>query len=380
MEDRELERENRKLEITFTIQTAYYAHKFLQEQPLDLLVQKALDLYLDSDLTIEEIRRAIQEKINDMLGDYNKRYDLENVTKNHEVIYSRLEQLVIGLEAAGVDYQLAGALCGYLKYGKESDRCHDDIDINVNEKDIGKLKKVCEGMGLSFHDNRLTSPRVLEGGIPRGEHEVIAQDPDSDFHIGAFPFERLADGTIITKGYYHSEGDIPCCREEIIGSNLAKEFFGKEKIDFKGHPLYITSPEYVYMLKEYTDSGKDRHDRDFLKNKIDKDKLNRIKELSKTETATQCVQVMTLPPVVDSKDKKSLKVDELNDMFTEEENDNSIEKNETNEKAKSFLKKSSNNIPGNNNQGSGTALSFTILILAMIAIGLIGLIIYTIID
>ena len=380
MEERDLERENRKLEITFTIQTAYYAHKFLQERPLDLLVQKALDLYLDSDLTIEEIRKDIQEKINDMLREYNERYDLENVTENHEVIYSRLEQLVIGLEAAGVDYQLAGALCGYIKYGQESDRCHDDIDINVNEKDIGKLKKVCESMGLSFHDNRLTSPRVLEDKIPRGEHEVIAQDPDSDFHIGAFPFERLADGTIITKGYYHNENDIPCCREDIIGSELAKEFFGKEKIDFKGHPLYITAPEYVYMLKQYTNSSKDKHDIKFLDKRIDKEKLERIKRLSNDQTATQFVQVMTLPPVVDSQEKKSEKVDELNDMFEEEEKTTPEEKNENNEKAKSFIKKSSNNIPGNNNQGSGSVLSFTILILAMIAICLIGLIIYTIVD
>ena len=380
MEERDLERENRKLEIMFTVQTAYKTYPILQEESLESLLQKALDKFLDSDLTIEEIRKEIMKAINERLREYNERYDVEKVTKNHQTIYSKLEQLIIGLEAEGVDYQLAGALCGYLKYGQESDRCHDDIDININEKDIGKLKKVCEGMGLTFHDNRLTSPRVLENGIPHGEHEILADMEGSDFHIGAFPFERLADGTIITKGYYHSEGDIPCCREEIIGSNLAKEFFGKEKIDFEGHPLYITSLEYVYMLKEYTDSNKDKHDRKFLEDKIDKDKLERIKELSKTETATQCVQVMTLPPLADSKEKKSEKVDEINDMFDEEVKDNSEQKSETTEKAKNFIKKSSNNIPGNNNQGSGSVLSFTILILAMIAICLIGLIIYTIVD
>ncbi len=53
-------------------------------------------------------------------------------------------------------------MCAYIKYGVESNRIHDDIDINLNEADISKFKEVCEEMGLQFHDDRLTTPRILK--------------------------------------------------------------------------------------------------------------------------------------------------------------------------------------------------------------------------
>ena len=64
-----------------------------------------------------------------------------------------------------------------MKYGEESKRIHDDIDLNMNEDDLGKFGEVCRQLGFDFHDNRMNSPRVLQNGIPHGDHEVVAEIP-----------------------------------------------------------------------------------------------------------------------------------------------------------------------------------------------------------
>ena len=273
--------EVRKKQIT-TLVTSYYEKlDFLHYEPLDLLIDKALSLYLESDLTIDEVDNKLLEAIASRKKALEDRYDNEKVRTNHEVIYGRLEQLARELNKAGIDYQLAGALCGYIKYDEESNRCHDDIDIYLNEDDIDKFRKICIQLGFQFEDNRMDSPRVLKNGIPSGEHEVISKDPNSDFHIGIFPFERLENGEIIVKGYYHDLDGSACVREEHFSQELANEVFGSEEVDFRGTPLSITPPEYIYLLKSYTKNEKDQHDLVFLEDKIDRNKLAQITLLSR---------------------------------------------------------------------------------------------------
>lgn len=248
-------------------------------------ISRAIEMFRNSDDSYEEIVKKINSLAQTVIANYNeeqrKRFDPELVKSNHTEIYNRLEMLIKKLNEAQIDYQLAGALCAYIKYGVESSRTHDDIDINLNEDDIVKFKKICEEMGLHFQDNRLNSPRVLKNGILSGEHEVIATLDGSDFHIGAFCFERKLDGTIINKGYYHDENNSPCCRCDIISPELANEIFGREEVDFRGQKLFITPPEYVYKLKSYTKKDKDLADIIFMKERIDKSKLERINQLSK---------------------------------------------------------------------------------------------------
>ncbi len=249
-------------------------------------LKRAIKMFKDSELPYEEVVKQINELVENTIRIYleeqEKRFNPEFVKKNHEQIYSKLEILVKKLNENNIDYQLAGALCAYIKYGVESNRTHDDIDINLNENDIDKFKKVCEEMGLQFHDNRLTTTRVLKNGIPSGEHEVLATLDGSDFHIGAFCFERKQDGTIINKGYYHDDTGQVFTRDEIMKPELAKEIFGKEQVDFKGQKLIITPPEFVYRLKKYTKSDKDLADINFMEGRIDKNKLEQIDRLSKT--------------------------------------------------------------------------------------------------
>ena len=246
---------------------------------------RAIEMFKNSELSYEEVVNQINELAKQTVQNYKneseKRFNPKFVKQNHEEIYTTLEILVKKLNERGVDYQLAGALCAYIKYGVESNRTHDDIDINLNEVDINKFKEICEEMGLQFHDDRLTTSRVLKNGIPVGTHEVLATLDGSDFHIGVFCFERKNDGTIVNKGYYHDENGQVYTRDDIISSALANEIFGREQVDFRGQKLTITPPEYVYKLKSYTKKDKDLVDIEFMKSRIDKDKLERIDKLSK---------------------------------------------------------------------------------------------------
>lgn len=247
-------------------------------------ITRAIEMFKDSSeeyyVIVKRINELAQQVIQNFLSEQGKRFNPELVKQNHEEIYGKLEILVQKLNEKEIDYQLAGALCAYIKYGQESQRTHDDIDINLNEEDIDKFREVCEEMGLTFNDNRLATPRVLKNGIPSGEHEVIATLENSDFHIGAFCFERKPDGTIVNKGYYHDEKGQVFSRDDIISPELASEIFGKETVDFRGQKLVITPPEYIYRLKNYTKNNKDKFDIGFMQDKIDREKLERISRLS----------------------------------------------------------------------------------------------------
>ena len=252
----------------------------------DEKIQRAIDMFSNSDLPYEEIVEQINKLASQAIKRYveekEKRFSPELVKENHKEIYDKLEILIKKLNERGVDYQLAGALCAYIKYGVESSRTHDDIDINLNEADMDKFRQVCEEMGLQFHDDRITTPRVLKNGIPAGDHEVLATLDGSDFHIGAFCFERKPDGTIVNKGYYHDEKGQVYTRDDVMSPELAREIFGREQVDFRGQKLTITPPEYVYKLKNYTKKDKDLSDIEFMEDRIDKEKLEKISELSKT--------------------------------------------------------------------------------------------------
>ena len=356
--------DDRKEKITLIVQTLYNANDFLRDIPLDVLIQKALDKYLDSDLSISEIRGKLLEEVNNKLAEYNARYDKDKVKANHEMIYSKLKQLAKRLDEEGVDYYLAGALCGYIKFGEESNRCHDDIDININEKDLDKFKKICKEMGLIFKDKRFDSPRVLENGICVGDHEVLAEEEGSDFHIGAFPFERLADGTVISKGYYKDEDGKPCCREIIYSSSLASEILSDRPVNFDGQPIYVSAPEYVYMLKKYTNKSKDKADIKFLEDKINKDKVKRIEELSKTDEVTQFSKITNIPTVEEEEKEETSEMDE---MFVEEKKEEVVT-----DKPKKMVKSDNND----SKRGAASISSILLVVLIAVFFVLIGLITY----
>ena len=100
-------------------------------------IQRAIEMFKDSELSYEEIIEQINkfsnQAINFYLEEKENRFNPKLVSKNHKEIYDKLEILIKKLNERNIDYQLAGALCAYIKYDVESSRTHDDIDINLNE-------------------------------------------------------------------------------------------------------------------------------------------------------------------------------------------------------------------------------------------------------
>ena len=336
----EKKKEVKKEQITALVTAYYKKFDFLQNQELSELINKALNKYLDSDLTIEEINDELMKIIIEAKKDVDKRHDEDKVKENHEELYEKLDQLVSLLATAGIDYQLAGALCSYLKYGEESKRMHDDIDLNMNEDDLEKFGEVCRQLGFDFHDNRMNSPRVLQNGIPHGDHEVIAEIPGSDLHIGVFCFQRNPDGSINNRSYYKDEEGNNKVWNEYMPPEFAKLVFGAETIEFNGKPLIITPPEYVYSLKSFTRQQKDLEDIKFMEDKIDKDKLARIREAKNNGRR------------VDLLDANSKKNNDIESMMNDKTEEKVEEKSMEYEKPKVYVK-NDNNINNNSNGERG---------------------------
>lgn len=336
----EKKKEVKKEQITALVTAYYKKFDFLQNQELSELINKALNKYLDSDLTIEEINEELMKIIIEAKKDVDKRHDEDKVKENHEELYEKLDQLVSLLATAGIDYQLAGALCSYLKYGEESKRMHDDIDLNMNEDDLEKFGEVCRQLGFDFHDNRMNSPRVLQNGIPHGDHEVVAEIPGSDLHIGVFCFQRNPDGSINNRSYYKDEEGNNKVWNEYMPPEFAKLVFGAETIEFNGKPLIITPPEYVYSLKSFTRQQKDLEDIKFMEDKIDKDKLARIREAKNNGRR------------VDLLDANSKKNNDIESMMNDKTEEKVEEKSMEYEKPKVYVK-NDNNINNNSNGERG---------------------------
>ena len=310
-------KELRKKQIVSLITAYYNKFDFLQSDKLDDLIKKALDRYLDSDLDIDEVNEELMMIILDRKKIIEERFNEDNVVDNHKELYETLDKLVIMLNEAHIDYQIAGALCAYLKYGEESNRVHDDIDLNMNEDDLVKFGIICQRLGFQFSDKRMDSPRVLENGIPHGEHEVIAEIPGSDLHIGVFPFKRNKDGSIDNRSYYKDEDGKTMVWNEHISPSLAKLIFGKERIEHNGQEIIITPPEYVYSIKSYTRKNKDLYDLRFMDGKIDMDKLSEISSLSRTDRRVDLIGVED--SFRDEKDELSTMLEPEEEKITEDE-------------------------------------------------------------
>ncbi len=358
----EKKKEVKKEQITALVTAYYNKFDFLQNQNLSELINKSLNKYLDTDLTIEEINDELMQLILIAKKEDDKRHDGDKVKDNHKELYEKLDQLVSLLATAGIDYQLAGALCSYLKYGEESKRIHDDIDLNMNEDDLGKFGEVCRQLGFDFHDNRMNSPRVLQNGIPHGDHEVVAEIPGSDLHIGVFCFQRNPDGSINNRSYYKDEEGNNKVWNEYMPPEFAKLVFGAETIEFNGKPLIITPPEYVYSLKSFTRQQKDLEDIKFMEDKIDKDKLARIREAKDNGRRVD---------LLDANPKKNDDIESMmNDKTEEKVEENSMEY----EKPKVYVKNDNNNNNHNNNNSESGFIHYRglivpyIVLLVMVAI------------
>ena len=129
----------RRRQITALITAYYEKHEFLRETPFDILLQKAFDKYLYTDLTIEEINEKLMDEIVRRLRDRIDRYEKDSIRMN-----GLLEPLLVrpdksgGYELiSGHRRKLALELCGIKEADCYIENLSDDeaiikmVDSNI---------------------------------------------------------------------------------------------------------------------------------------------------------------------------------------------------------------------------------------------------------
>lgn len=325
-----------KKKIEFLVEAYYNNFDFLRVEPLDSLKNKAVEKYLDSGLSFEQIQEKIEDEViqrrkNSTSNVKEEEIDEdEKISKNHQDLYDTLEELAYLLRLADVNYYIEGGLVGYLKYNEESNRVHNNINVTVEEKDYDKFKSICNTLGIEVIEN------------PSEVHEELN---DNTIKIYLSSFKKMEDGSIVNKRY-DENGNV---EETIVNSKLADMVYGKENTEYRGYMLNVVLPEYVYYLKSNSSLDKDKIDIEFLKDKIDKSKLDLVEELSKIEVNTNTNEAL------DSM---------MNDEVAENTNE-AIEK----EKPKVFEKKdNSNNENGYANTASLSGMNIIALVLTIICL------------
>ena len=77
----------------------------------------------------------------------------------------------------------------------------------VAEKDIEKVREALAGTDYEFSDDRFDNKKRLTEGVghTQGEHEVIANHKENEFHLGFFLFRRETDQSITIREYFMQE-------------------------------------------------------------------------------------------------------------------------------------------------------------------------------
>lgn len=199
---------------------------------------------------------------------------------NENFIIEVLKFICEKLNDHKINYFIAGALAAYIDAGLPIQRIHDDIDIVIEEKYIDDLKKIFDGTDFEFHDNRLSSNKVLnKHGFTEGDHEVYAQYKYGNFYIGFFLI-RYDDTSYTFIDYFDDNGII-----KKLERTLPISFFNAQyndiSIDYFDISLKTTRKETIYKNKFVMNREKDLFDIEKLKPTIEADKLDRLKNLSK---------------------------------------------------------------------------------------------------
>ena len=163
----------------------------------------------------------------------------------------------------------------------------------VAEKDIPKVREALSGTAYKFSDNRLSNKKILEDGAGHtlGEHEVIANHKDNEFHLGFFLFRREQDNSLTIREYFMQENEngekVPMVLERNCPKELVELEYSEERTEYAGTSFKTSTPESVYAKKMHTGQPKDKLDIEALKDKVDKEK---IAEMEKYKTTLRIVE------------------------------------------------------------------------------------------
>lgn len=246
-----------KVRVKFLTEAALKVYKDPENKDFKLMMDQIFKLnegaYSSKQSVLDEIQR---EK------DLNLPENGQTLEENHKTIKSSLKIVCDRFNELGIDYYLVGALPMYLMKGSLI-RYHDDIDIMVAEKDLTKVAQALKGTPFEFKDHRLDSPKVYDNNdnLTNGEHEVMAQHKDNEFHLGFFLFKRKQN--TVTVREYHAKIDeqgnkIPLLHKRIKSKEQFEAEYNDEYIECYGTKFRCSSPESVYGIKKFIQNQPNR--------------------------------------------------------------------------------------------------------------------------
>ena len=165
----------------------------------------------------------------------------------------------------------------------------------VAEKDIERVREALAGTAYEFSDDRFNNQKRLAEGVghTQGEHEVIANHKDNEFHLGFFLFRREPDQSITIREYFMQESEngerIPMVLERHMPKELVDLEYTSEETEFAGTRFRTSTPESVYAKKMHIRHAKDMLDIEVLKDKVDERKIAEAKHYTTTLTVVKAV-------------------------------------------------------------------------------------------
>lgn len=241
------------------------------------------------------VYKSSQELLAQLQRNIETNYTPGNISieENHALIEQTLKTTCDKLNELGVDYYVVGALSTFIKTGTPLFRYHGDLDFMVSEADLPKVQEALAGSDYNFSDDRLNNQKVLRDGVghTQGEHEVIANHKENEFHLGFFLFRREEDKSITVREYFMREENgvrKPKILERHIPAELARLEYSEELTEFAGTTFRASTPESVLSKKMYTRHPKDMLDIKALEGKVDPEKM---KEMKKNETSLRVVDI-----------------------------------------------------------------------------------------
>ena len=204
-----------------------------------------------------------------------------SLEENHKLIYDNLYNITTLFNEAKIDYYIVGALPCFIRTGQPLFRYHDDIDIMINENDVEKARGLIELLGYEFKDDRFPSyERYYEMQQENPPHTVLAQNPNNEFHLGFFMFQREIDNSITMREYSHRLEDDKVIVDVLERRNTPEGTalrYDDKPVEFENMTFRTSTIESVYHLKSYTKRPKDISDNKKLEPYINKERLNSIK-------------------------------------------------------------------------------------------------------
>ena len=187
-----------------------------------------------------------------------------------------------------------------LEHGVPLFRYHGDIDFMIAEKDIEKVREALKGTDYDFSDDRFDNKKRFSEGVghTQGEHEVIANHKENEFHLGFFLFRREPDQSITIREYFMQEKEngekVPMVLERHCPKELVDLEYTAEETEFAGTRFRTSTPESVYAKKMYTRHEKDMLDIKALKDKVDEKKIEEAKKYKTTLKVVEAIPEKTI--------------------------------------------------------------------------------------